>query len=99
MSGRPGGPDGAASPLRAVLAAFDSGAGSRADLVRVTGLRADVVDAAVEHLLRMGRLSADPLTTGCPDGGCGTCPSGSGGKPGCGGSPAGPVLVALSVRR
>ncbi len=70
---------------------------SRAEVGRMTGLRADVVDAAVEHLRRMGRLRADPVTTGCPDGGCGTCASGSGGAPGCGTGRSGPVLVALSL--
>jgi hypothetical protein len=92
------------SPLRSVLTAFETGARSRAEVCDRTGLRRDVVDAAIEHLLRMGRLDARELTTGCPDGGCGSCASGSGGAPGCG-APApsagrsGPVLVSLTVRR
>jgi hypothetical protein len=92
------------SPLRSVLAALDDGARSRSEVCDRTGLRRDVVDAAIEHLLRMGRLDARELTSGCPDGGCGSCASGVGSAPGCGapGPSArrpGPVLVSLSVRR
>jgi FeoC like transcriptional regulator len=92
------------SPLRAVLDAIGGGAGSVAQVSRITGLRADVVTAAVEHLVRMGRLDATPLTTGCPSGGCGSCPSGTAGAPGCGATTArtrgpGPVLVQLRARR
>lgn len=89
------------SPLRTVLSAIDDGARSRTQIVESTGLRADAVDAAIEHLVRMGRLEARSLSTGCTTGGCGSCPSGDDhGGPGCGaGGPAGPVLVQLSVRR
>lgn len=92
------------SPLRSVLTAFEDGARSRTDVCTTTGLRRDVVDAAIEHLLRMGRLDAKALTVGCPDGGCGSCASGVGDAPGCGASGpstrrSGPVLVSLSVRR
>ncbi len=92
------------SPLRSVLGAFDAGAHSRADIVRRTGLRADTVDAAIEHLVRMGRLEARSLTSGCPSGGCGSCASGVDDAPGCGADGpssgrSGPVLVQLSVRR
>jgi FeoC like transcriptional regulator len=92
------------SPLRSVLTAFEDGARSRADVCTATGLRRDVVDAAIEHLLRMGRLDARELAVGCPSGGCGSCASGVGDAPGCGAPGAsarrsGPVLVSLSVRR
>jgi hypothetical protein len=92
------------SPLRSVLGAFEGGARSRADVCTTTGLRRDVVDAAIEHLLRLGRLDAAELTVGCPDGGCGSCASGAGNAPGCGAPGpsirrSGPVLVTLSVRR
>jgi hypothetical protein len=92
------------SPLRSVLTAFETGARSRTEVCDRTGLRRDVVDAAIEHLLRMGRLDARELTVGCPDGGCGGCASGSGDAPGCGAAGpssrrSGPVLVSLSVRR
>jgi hypothetical protein len=91
------------TPLRSVLDAFRSGARSRADLGRVTGLRPDVVDAAVDHLVRIGRLEARQLATGCPGGGCGSCASGVDGSPGCGSTgPSaqrrGPVLVQLTLR-
>lgn len=92
------------SPLRSVLAAFADGARSRAEVCARTGLRRDVVDAAVERLVRMDRLVASELAVGCPDGGCGSCASGAGDAPGCGaagpsGRRTGPVLVALSFRR
>jgi hypothetical protein len=92
------------SPLRSVLTAFQDGARSRAEVAATTGLRRDVVDAAIEHLLRMGRLDAKELAVGCPDGGCGTCASGVGEAPGCGAPGpsdrrSGPVLVSLSLRR
>jgi hypothetical protein len=92
------------TPLRSVLTAFEDGALSRAEVCDRTGLRRDVVDAAIEHLLRLGRLDARELAVGCPDGGCGTCASGHGDSPGCGASGpsarrSGPVLVSLSVRR
>jgi FeoC like transcriptional regulator len=92
------------SPLRSVLGALEGGASSRTAVCDRAGLRRDVVDAAIEHLLRMGRLDARELTTGCPDGGCGSCASGSGNRPGCGAAGpsarrSGPVLVSLQVRR
>lgn len=92
----------AGGPLQSVLAAFTDGARSKGDLARMTGLRPDVVDAAVAHLVRMGRLAATELTTGCPTGGCGTCASGVEGVPGCGApepSPrrSGPALVQLTL--
>ncbi len=91
-------------PLSAVLAAIQNHAGTLADIVRVTGLPRDVVDASVAHLVRLGRLDARELAMGCPSGGCGTCASGVDGTPGCGSSApsrarTGPVLVALSLRR
>lgn len=91
------------SPLSAVLGAFSDGAGSLSEVSRRTGLDRDVVDAAVEHLVRMGRLQAGTLSTGCPDGGCGSCASGDDGSAGCGSSGpsaarSGPVLVTLGLR-
>lgn len=92
------------SPLRSVLGAFEDGARSRTEVCGRTGLRRDVVDAAIEHLLRIGRLDARELASGCPSGGCGSCASGVDDSPGCGAaapSPtrSGPVLVTLTVRR
>ena len=91
------------TPLRDVLTAVEAGTGTLHDVSRRTGLAPDVVRAAVDHLVRIGRVDADRLTVGCADGGCGACPSGVDGAPGCGASApspsSGPVLVALTVRR
>lgn len=92
------------SPLSAVLGAITAGARSRAEIGTRTGLRTDVVDAAIDHLIRLGRLDAKQLATGCPTGGCGSCASGVDDAPGCGAPSASPqrsgaVLVQLSVRR
>lgn len=92
-------------PLSAVLESFAAGVHSLADVAARTGLSRDTVDAAVEHLVRTGRLEARQLAIGCPDAGCGWCASGeSDGAPGCGADGpsrqrSGPVLVALSLRR
>jgi hypothetical protein len=91
------------SPLRAVLAALADGAPSRAAVAASTGLPRDVVDAAVGHLLRIGRLDAVPLTVGCPETSCGRCVFRRAGSSGCGGvrpsaRRARPGLVSLSVR-
>ncbi len=61
------------TPLRAVLAAVDDGASTRQVIVTRTGLDPDVVDAAVGHLTRIGRISSPDLRTACPAGGCGGC--------------------------
>lgn len=92
-------------PLRQVLAAFASGASSLDAISRATGLSRSSVDAAVDHLVRMGRIEARELAAGCPDGGCGSCASGSAdGDAGCGADGpsrrrSGPVLVQLTLRR
>ncbi len=91
-------------PLTQVLDAFGAGVSSLSEVAARTGLGRDVVQASVDHLVRLGRLDARELAVGCPAGGCGTCASGVGDAPGCG-APApserrsGPVLVALSLRR
>jgi hypothetical protein len=60
-------------PLVEVLGALAGGATSRADVARRTGLGPDVVDAAVEHLVRTGRVQQAP--TSCPAQGCASCPA------------------------
>jgi len=92
----------AVSPLTAVLQAFEAGCGTLDEVARSSSLDRDVVDAAVEHLVRLGRLNAGVLAVGCPDGGCGSCATGVGDAPGCGSAGpsatrSGPVLVALSL--
>lgn len=92
-------------PLTAVLDAFTDGAASLTEVEARTGLSHDVVSAAVDHLVRAGRIEAKSLTAGCPSGGCGGCAfAASDGSAGCAtGAPApgrrGPGLVALSLRR
>jgi hypothetical protein len=82
-----------------VLAELTAGAHTLDDVARRTGLDRDLVHAAVDQLVRLGRVDASTLATACPDSGCGSCSTsacGSRGTP----APAGrrPVLVALSVR-
>ena len=67
---------GTGGPLRAVLTAFEGDIHSLDDIARHTGLARDVVSAAVDHLVRAGRIEARELAVGCPDGGCGSCASG-----------------------
>ncbi len=78
---------------------MQSGAHLRADIADQTGLAPDVVDAAVDHLLRSGVLSAETLGSGCPAGGCQGCGSPTG--HGCSTAETrtpGPVLLTLSRR-
>ena len=90
-------------PLRRVLGAIEDGAGSLAEVERVTGLGRDVVAASVDHLVRMGRLEVRRLSSGCSAGGCASCPgipdAAGGGDAACGPADGGPGLVALTVRR
>lgn len=71
-----------------------NGATSRADVAVRTGLDADVVDAVIEQLTRLGALRVDDLTTTCPTDGCSGCgtPTGNG----CATPSRGPVLITLS---
>lgn len=64
-------------PLLQVLAAFEAGVSSLAQVGARTGLPADTVEAAVAHLVRMGRLEARALVGRCLSSGCGTCPLGT----------------------
>lgn len=84
-------------PLTQVLNALTAGVWSLAEVSRRTGLPADVVQASVDHLVRMGKLQADELTAGCPTGGCSSCPSSTadGGRCGTGALGRGPVLLTL----
>ena len=62
------------TPLRAVLRAAQEGAGTTAEISRRTGLDRSVVDAAVGHLQRTGRLGVLSLPLAATD--CTTCSSG-----------------------
>jgi hypothetical protein len=73
-------------------------------VVLATGLDRDLVDTALDHLTRLGRVRVERLASGCPASGCGACPSGqSDGSAGCGTLPGSagraPVAVTLVGRR
>lgn len=89
----------ALTPTRAVLASIESGAGSITEIAERTGLDPGVVSLVIDRLVASGHLTAERMQTGCPDGGCDICPSGSAGRPGCGasfgGAPTGPVMITL----
>ena len=90
-------------PLSQVAHAIGDGVGTRAGIARATGLAPDIVDAALAHLERTGFLVSEQLSSGCPDGGCGACPSGKAdGSAGCGASgmhtARGPVMLNLTRR-
>jgi len=82
-------------PLSMILAAFDTGVRSVADISRTTGLNRDVVEAGIDHLISTGRLTAKPLASGCAEGACGGCALFSAGCAGCG--PAASRARTLSV--
>lgn len=85
-----------AGPLRQVLSAVEGGALTSNDIQGATGLSMDMIRTSLEQLVRMGRLSAESLATGCPPSGCGSCGSASAQTGTCS---AGPVLVGLSLTR
>ncbi len=60
-------------PVTMVLDALNQGVGSVTEVSRRTGLRVDVVRAAADQLVRMGRAQECQLAVGCPPGGCGDC--------------------------
>ena len=61
------------TPLRSVLDAVESGLTTAPAIAERTGLQPDVVQAAIEHLRRMHRLSSMELRTLCAGGGCASC--------------------------
>jgi hypothetical protein len=71
------------------------GAGQRTVIAQRTGLSIDVVDAAMEHLTRIGVLSAQSLSSGCPSGGCSGCPAPTG--HGCSAPVGGAVMLTLAT--
>ncbi|QLY31329.1 FeoC-like transcriptional regulator [Nocardia huaxiensis] len=84
------------SPLRQVLAEITTARGGVRldDVARRVGVSRAEVDSMIEYWVRRGKLSTEAITSGCPTGGCGTCPSTSS----CGTRPAGPVLIAITPR-
>ena len=92
-------------PLSSVLAELEAGTPTIAEMVRRSGLEESVLRAALDHLVRSGRVQSRELSMGCPDSGCGGCASASdAGTPGCGlGAPvpgrrAGLVTLTLTRR-
>lgn len=92
-------------PLSTVLAQMHAGAPTVAEIVRRSGLEDSVVRAAVDHLVRSGRVESRELSMGCPASGCGGCASATDdGAPGCGlpspvpGRRAGLVTLTLTRR-
>lgn len=72
-------------PLSTVLAEMQAGTPTVAEIVRRSGLDDSVVRAAVDHLVRSGRVESRELSMGCPASGCGGCASATEeGAPGCG---------------
>jgi hypothetical protein len=95
---------GAGGPLSRVLAELEAGTPTVAGIARGSGLDEAVVRAAIDHLVRSGRVDSRELSIGCPPSGCGGCASAtSEGAPGCG-RPAAvpgrrPGLVTLTLSR
>jgi hypothetical protein len=92
-------------PLSIVLAELAAGTPTLTEMARRSGLEESVVRAAVDHLVRSGRVEARELSMGCPASGCGSCASATdAGAPGCGlGAPvpgrrAGLITLTLTRR-
>lgn len=73
LSISPAGP--AAGPLSAVLAEVSAGTPTVVEMSRHTGLAEGLIRAALDHLIRTGRLGSHELPIGCPSTGCGGCSS------------------------
>jgi len=87
-------------PLHLVLDEITAGTPTLAAIARRTDLSDDVVRAAVDHLVRAGRITSTKLSLGCPTGGCRGCPSAGNGcsLPATLGDRR-PGLVSLSLTR
>jgi FeoC like transcriptional regulator. len=78
-------------PLSAVLAEVAAGTSSVPEMARHQGLDEAVVRAALDHLVRAGRINRSALGTACGPDGCSGCALAKG----C--AAAGPRLISLSV--
>lgn len=85
--------------LADVLREFTRGATTTDEIARVTGLDRELVAVALDQLVALGLVSRQSMSAGCPDGGCGGCPSSTG--PGCAARAARPRggVVTLSLSR
>lgn len=61
-------------PLQAVWSAVARGVTTRVELRRSLDFPDDVIDAALDHLVRSGQVAIQPLAVGLPTGNCGGCP-------------------------
>jgi hypothetical protein len=84
-------------PLHLVLAQIGAGTPTLTEIARRTGLTDDVVRAAIDHLVRAGRIASTELTLGCPSGGCGSCPVSDGCSLPTSGPGRRPGLVSLTL--
>ncbi|MFT4109778.1 FeoC-like transcriptional regulator [Propionicimonas sp.] len=82
-------------PLSAVLAEVAAGTPTVVEMARRTGQPETVVRAALDHLVRTGRVESVAVPIGCPPSGCGGCASADG----CGRVPGQRCLVTLSLSR
>jgi hypothetical protein len=86
--------------LHLVLDEVTAGTPTLAAIASRTGLSGDVVRAAIDHLVRAGRITSTELSLGCPVGGCGGCASaGHGCTPPAALGDRRPGLVSLSLAR
>jgi hypothetical protein len=87
-------------PLHLVLDEITAGTPTLAAIARRTGLSDDVARAAIDHLVRAGRITSTELSLGCPTGGCSGCPSaGNSCTLPAASSDRRPGLVSLSLTR
>ena len=91
------------SALRRVLAEVSSSRGGGVSLDEIADrldLDTDEVSGMVDYWVRRGVLDAQTLGPCGAGGGCGSCPSGNEGAPGCGRPTRapGPQLVAITLR-
>lgn len=61
------------APLSRVLSAAEQGATTREEIARRTGLDPILVDACVDHLVRIGLVASPSLQIGCAGNGCLGC--------------------------
>ncbi|QGS35957.1 hypothetical protein FOB82_11325 [Corynebacterium xerosis] len=92
-----------ATPLAAVRSAIADGVTSRSAIAAGTGLSRSTVDAAIDHLDRIGSLRRERIASSCPSGGCGGCAHAGGDGSACpssrtGDGPRGPVALVLTRR-
>ncbi|WP_175935661.1 hypothetical protein [Corynebacterium sp. Marseille-P4321] len=87
-------------PMEAVVAAIESGARSRAEIRRTTGLTESTVDAVIGHLERTGRLTLEELGSSCAGGNCNSCIAAAANGMTCADKPkqSGPVALVLTKR-